>query len=235
MPLMKQFEIIQHASDEKILRFLDKDGFLRTLGIMLPKMPRQITDINSSFLLRSLDHYRALESHRGDQFENEIITIHPEKNIPLSNRNLNPFFVSCWSHYQNSDLDLPATWEVFPGSIAAIESTVGELKEIIDFLAPTSSEFDVPHAGNWGSIRADATHHGKIIYYSPKDDHHLINDNRVAPLNCFYKRKDPYSQEKEYRFAIMFANHLKFSPEMFKSLARDVISLIPLLIKSTED
>src|SRR5204863_2652110 len=145
------------------------------------------------------------KSHRSYQYENEIITMHPEKNIPLSSRNLNPIFVSCWSYHQSSDLNSPATWEAFPDTVAAIESTVGSIKQIIDWMAPTSPEPPVPHAGNCGSLRSDATHHGKIIYYSPKDDHKTIHENyRVAPLNCFFKRKEPYIKENDYRFMIIF-------------------------------
>ncbi len=171
---MKQTEITQLANNDELLRFLDRDGLLRTLGINFPKMPRQITDMNPSFLVRSLDYYRALESHRGDQYENEIITIHPEKSIPLSSRNLNPIFVSCWSYYQNSDLNAPTTWQAFPDTVAVVESTVGDIKQIIDWIAPTSFEFNESHIEIPGSLRAAATHHGKIIYYSPKHGNHPI-------------------------------------------------------------
>ncbi|MFT4060670.1 MAG: hypothetical protein QM652_14140 [Legionella sp.] len=166
---MKQFQIAQHAESDKILRFLDRDGLLRTLGFTTSlKMPRQIIDMTPSFLVRSLSYYRTLESHIGDQCENEIVTLHPENGIPLSNRNLNPIFVSCWSCYQDSDLCTPTTWEAFPDTVAAIESVVGDVKQIIDRIAPTSPGLNVPHMGNWGSLRADATFHGKIIYYSLK-------------------------------------------------------------------
>lgn len=41
---MKSIEIMQHTDSDKILRFLDRNGLLKTLGITLPKMPRQIID-----------------------------------------------------------------------------------------------------------------------------------------------------------------------------------------------
>jgi hypothetical protein len=230
---MIQVKIEQLNDEDKILRFLDKDGLLKTLGIILPKMPRQITDMNPTFLVQSLNHYRALESHRGDKYENEIVTMHPEKGIPLSNRNLNPILVSCWSYYQSSDLSTPKIWEIFPDAVAAIESTVGSVKQIIDFIAPTSHDQRVPHEGNWGSLRADATQHGKIIYYSPQDDHKAIHENQmVAPLNCFFKRNDPYLKEREYRFMILFANHLKFSPEKFCVQLDDTSYINKIYLKS---
>ncbi len=95
---MKPIEIEQFAGNHKILRFLDKDGLMKTLGIKIKVIARQYTDMNPTFLLKSLEYYRMLEGHRGDQHENEILTLHPEKGIPLSNKNLNPVLASCWSH-----------------------------------------------------------------------------------------------------------------------------------------
>jgi hypothetical protein len=230
---MKSIEIMQHANSDKILRFLDRDGLLKTLGIAFPKMPRQITDMNPSFLVRSLDYYRALENHRGDEFENEIITMHPEKNIPLSSRNLNPILVSCWSYYKAADLSTSTAWQAFPDTVAAIESTVGDIKQIIDWIAPTSFAFNEPSMESPGSLRAAATHHGKIIYYSPKDDHKTIHDNyNVAPLNCFFKRCEPYLQEREYRFIILFGNHLRFSPEIFSVRLKDTDYIKAIYLKN---
>lgn len=109
---MKLVDVKQYADNDKILRFLNKDGLLKTLGIEQGKMPRQIIDMSPSFLLRSLRYYRSLESHRGDQHENEILTFHHKSKIPLSNRNLNPIFVSCWSYYLSSDLGYRNTVEL---------------------------------------------------------------------------------------------------------------------------
>jgi hypothetical protein len=208
--------IEQYPDDYPIFRFLNKDGLMHTLGMKTNLIPRQRIDMNPTFLLRSLDHYRALESHRGDQHENEIVTLHPTSGVPLSNRNLNPILVSCWSHYSLQDLHTNAPWSVFKETCAVIESTAGDIKKILGYLAPLRSEneTEVKHEGNWGSLRADFNEHGKVIYYSPSE-HEIIYSQPILSNNCFYKRRDPYSKENEYRFMVMFSNHLNFAPEMF--------------------
>lgn len=223
-------DVIERYPDNyPILRFLDQQGLLRTLGIE-NDIPRQRTDLNPTLLFRSLNHYRRLEDHRGDRYENQIITHHPETGVPLSNQNINTVLVSCWSLYQPDDLYATLPWDVFKDSVAVIESTVGEIKKMIDWIAPIEKE--VCHAPNAGSLRADFTEHSPVIYYTPETDHEaLYKAYRVHSKNCFFKRSVPYSAEKEYRFMVMFAPHLYFSPEMFCIRLNDTSYIAKIYLK----
>jgi hypothetical protein len=49
---MNRFEPEKLTNDHKILRFLNADGLLRTLGIQ-KEIARQITDLYPTFLLHS--------------------------------------------------------------------------------------------------------------------------------------------------------------------------------------
>ena len=212
---MNLIKVEQCTDEAPILRFLNKDGLMKTLGFEKSKIPRQRTDRHPLFLLRSLRQYESMEDHRGDQYENKIVTLHPETKIPLSYENLNPIFVSCWSTYTSDNLLTSMPWTVFTDAIAAIESHVGQVKKIIDWITPTRSDKEILHAGNWGSLRTDATCHGKIIYYSPDDHEKIYNDTIFKTFNCFFKRCDPHQKEREYRFMSLFENHMHFSPEMY--------------------
>jgi hypothetical protein len=206
-------EIKQYSNEHKLLRFLDKDGLVKALGIL--NNPSQVTSMNPMFLLRSLNYYRELEDFRGDKHENRVVvnTQVNGKHIQLCNQNLDPTLVSCWSSYQSDTLSSSDTWQTFPDTIAAIESTVGDIENIISQIAPAIAIAEVPHAGNWGSLRADFSHHGEVIYYSPNN--FKINETLGRPEICFYKREEPYSREKEYRYIIKFGHHQYFSPEIF--------------------
>ena len=64
-------------------------------------------------------------------------------------------------------------------------------------------------------------------------DHKAIHENyNVAPLNCFFKRYEPYLPEREYRFIIMFGNHLKFSPEMFSVRLKETDYIKTIYLKN---
>ncbi|MCW8387450.1 hypothetical protein OQJ18_12715 [Fluoribacter dumoffii] len=222
--------IEQYPDDYPIVRFLNKEGLLRTLGVE-SDIPRQRTDLNPTLLFRSLNYYRRIEDHRGDRYENQIITRHPETGALLSNQNLNTVLVSCWSCYQQEDLYTALPWDIFKGSVAVIESTIGEVKKMINWIAPTPK--DVDHAPNAGSLRADFTEHGKVIYYTPETDHEaLYGKYQIQSKNCFFKRQVPYSAEKEYRFMIMFAAHLHFSPEMFCVRLKDTSYITKIHLKN---
>ena len=222
--------IEQYPDDYPIVRFFDKEGLLRTLGIESDIL-RQRKDLNPTMLFRSLNYYRRLEDHRGDRYENQIITHHPETGVLLSNQNLNTVLVSCWSSYQPEDIYTEVPWGIFNDSVAVIESTVGEVKKMIDWIAPIPN--DVDPAPNAGSLRADFTDHGKVIYYKPETDHEaLYGKYRVQSKNCFFKRNKPYSAEKEYRFMIMFAPHMHFSPEMFCVRLKDTSYIKRIYLKN---
>lgn len=75
--------IEQYPDDYSIVRFLDKEGLLRTL-----------------------------EDHRGDRYENQIITYHPETGVLLSNQNLNTVLVSCFGH-DMEDIYTALPWDTF--------------------------------------------------------------------------------------------------------------------------
>lgn len=212
---MQKPELEVLSPEHKIIRFLSKDGLMRTLGLESQPNPKNLIHLNPTFLLRSLKYYRNLEEKdpRGDHCENRVTIQHPEKGT-LSNEDLNPTLVSCWSNYQRGNLEEQEVWDIFPDIVGAIESTVGDVKEIIDILAPTPNGQDIPHHGNWGSLRADFTRHGKINYYSAFDANFF---DKIDPSlqNCFFKRAEPYSKENEYRFSITCGIHRKFYPDMF--------------------
>lgn len=209
---MRQFYPEKLDENKKILRFLNLDGLKRTLGVR-EKLARQIIDLNPTFLLRSLDYYRFIDDERADICENTIITSHSDTKQQLTDKNIDPILVSCWSSYQPEDLLLSDVWSSYPkDTVAAIESTVGEVNTIINFLCPKISTSKFPEMPN-GSIRG-IIQHGEVLYYSPEnhDETHHFN---VKPNNCFYKRQDPYSKEKEYRFAIRCNIHNNFSPDTY--------------------
>ena len=132
---MASIEIERGGEDKKILRFLSRDGIMNTLGFqngermgMAPTLSKTRMDIAPTFLLRSLKYYQRLEDSRGNSNENEIISVNPEKKTSLSNKDVNPFLVSCWSCYSTSDLSNIDVWKAFPNAVGVIELQLGMLK-----------------------------------------------------------------------------------------------------------
>lgn len=60
----------------------------------------------------------------------------------------------------------------------------------------------------------------------------LFMANTKYSQRTVFKRQVPYSAEKEYRFMIMFAAHLHFSPEMFCVRLKDTSYITKIHLKN---
>lgn len=206
---MDRSKITQFLCKDNILRFFNKDGLFKTLGI----------EQGPSILIRQLKYYRELvdQDHRKDEYENKIITENFQKSVDLIGVNLNPIFIWSHSYYENSDLSNATTWEAFPEKVAAIESTIDNIQEITRWIRQEiieSIKLAVQDEKMSFLLTTGIVHHQKVTYYSLQDNQ-LHQNNPLKPFNCFHKR-EKYSKEKEYRFAIIFGPQLKeFLPEEF--------------------
>ncbi|MFT3741093.1 MAG: hypothetical protein QM752_00145 [Gammaproteobacteria bacterium] len=185
---------ISLPNETKILRFLDEPGLLHTLGIS--KDLGCEASLTPSFLLRSLEHYRKVESDKGDPREQKIV------NSLGTDANLNPCLISSWSCYSENDLNNIETWKAFPSAVAAVESTVLDVQNIINDI--TTNNPLVNFNGRFN--------HGRIHYYAPGDNH--VNEIYKGPAIVFVKEKK-FEKEQEYRFAVLFNAHQKFSVDSY--------------------
>jgi hypothetical protein len=196
--ILSQGCIQQYDGSCKVLRFLDKDGLLRTLGLFDDDRVGEELDNYPTFLLRSAKHYSRMEEDpvRHDCYENDIV-VKNDDGAPLSYANLNCMLLSCWSLYQGKDLGSPVPWSAFPDSIAVIESTINDITNIVT-VENIQNNFNEEFSILGGHCPA----HGRIVYYQEHDRPH----HALGPSTIFFKRRSGpvkcFEEEKEYRFLI---------------------------------
>ncbi|HAT3883357.1 TPA: hypothetical protein JBH76_04920 [Legionella pneumophila] len=206
-------DILEQLEGERFIsRFLNKEGLLHTLGLSENGIPSSQLDLTPTFLFRSLDYYRKLEDHRADPYENIITTINQTTGAHCTNTNLNCILVSCWSLYQEFEFTSSSFTQFSPDTVAVIQTKISDVRKIIESLKYSHTD-PLP---NPGAMCIDINYDAKVIYYSPKDDHDLIYNNASAGIPiCFYKQKNPFEKEREYRFMLMFGPNSNFEPYLY--------------------
>ncbi|MFA6037558.1 MAG: hypothetical protein WC748_05520 [Legionellales bacterium] len=190
-------------SEKRIIRFLDKNGLLTSLGLKRDSLPKY-SDVHPSFILRSLRYYQELESggFKGDNNESKIIK------DGLTFENGTRALISCWSHPEH-DLLKQSQCVNDPGDdtiVGAIESNVDEIKKIIDLI--TNDKF-------YGSIRTCGTSHRSVDYSKPHPSKINDQENEHARHCTYFYKDEKFLCQKEYRFVILLNSTYDFSPETY--------------------
>ena len=174
------------SDNEKIIRFLDNDGFMKTTDISKP-----------TFKLSPIENFVKMESKRKDGIADKN-----EGSVSLMNgvsKNCNDLLISCWSVYPSEEKEFLCSFiklyeatkdEDGKHKNFAIVSTVGEVRKVIS-----------------NSINSHI-YHGMVRYYSENNRfehgdnwHYDDEQSMLSYAEAFYKT-DNYSHQKEYRFLI---------------------------------
>ena len=160
-----------------IIRFVDPETACFILGK------------NSSYLFRSLEHYKDLERYNGDTEVGDRF-----ENLPAINQEgtthtytaLGQHLVSCWAII-NSATPQASDWKAlstYAGGVAIV-STVTKVENFLTEIV------DLVLGRTW------SLNHEKVKYYNEDEI-----PGKMQGINApFYKRKR-YEKQKEYRFAL---------------------------------
>lgn len=90
-------KIKQGKENDRVLRFLDEDGLIKTL------------DLNSSptFILRSHQYYKKCEDKKRGDINENAISLQPN----IEYESLSSVLISCWSNHKKSDLNSKSIWD----------------------------------------------------------------------------------------------------------------------------
>jgi hypothetical protein len=155
---------------------------------------KSIFSENSTFVLRSPEHYRRLyETNEGEDIKGDIDEGCAET-VDGGTAEFTGFVVSCWTKL-NESKPTSDEWDIFKNNhqnVVAIVSTPGKVCEFLNKSLETDKEFTNRRFPFY------TVEHKEVNYEKEHVDHTNISD--VVP----FSKRDQYKEQKEYRFVLKY-------------------------------